>query len=42
MTSDTYPNSLAVDQAIKSAAKREHQISPSRSINDIIRQTYYD
>lgn len=42
MTDEHYPNGLAVEQAIKTAAKHEHQLNPQRDINDIIRQMHYD
>lgn len=42
MTDNRYANSLAVEQAIKTAAKREHQQHPERNIADIIRQMHYD
>lgn len=42
MINDHYANSLAVEQAIKAAAKREHQQRPERSISDIIRQMHHD
>ena len=42
MTEEHYPNGLAVEQAIKAAAKHEHQMNPDRDVNDIIRQMHYD
>jgi len=37
-----YSNALAVEQAIKGAAKTAHKADPSRQISDLIRQAYYD
>lgn len=42
MTNDRYTSGLAVEQAIKAAAKREHQQCPERDIGDIVRQMHYD
>ncbi|RSX47803.1 nucleotidyl transferase AbiEii/AbiGii toxin family protein [Bifidobacterium callimiconis] len=42
MTNENYANGLAVEQAIKAAAKREHQQHPERNVTDIIRQMHYD
>ncbi|MCH9275629.1 nucleotidyl transferase AbiEii/AbiGii toxin family protein [Bifidobacterium amazonense] len=42
MNDDRYTSGLAVEQAIKTAAKREHQQHPERNIADIIRQMHYD
>lgn len=42
MANDHYTNGLAVEQAIKAAAKSEHQRHSERNIADIIRQMHHD
>jgi hypothetical protein len=39
---DRYANARAVEQAIKDAARAVHQTDPTRQIDDLIRQAYYD
>ena len=39
---DAYASASAVEQAIKDAAKAAHRNDPSRQVNDLIRQAYYD
>ncbi|MDR0960495.1 MAG: nucleotidyl transferase AbiEii/AbiGii toxin family protein [Propionibacteriaceae bacterium] len=39
---DPYGSPDAVEKAIKEAATRTHQADPTRQINDLIRQAYYD
>jgi len=37
-----YPSALAVEAAIKAAAKKTNAADPTRQVGDLIRQAYYD